>query len=154
MKFLENNTVVWVNGTFDVLHRGHIELFKHAKSLGDFLIVGTDTDRRITQLKGKNRPINTLENREAMLRSIRYIDIVTHYDSDTELRECIKMCSANIMVIGEDYIDKHIIGADLFDKIVMNPSDSLSTDYVRSLDPEMYGQANTLKDRGYFQGKK
>ena len=117
MKFLENNTVVWVNGTFDVLHRGHIELFKHAKSVGDFLIVGTDTDRRITQLKGKNRPINTLENREAMLRSIRYIDIVTHYDSDTELRECIKMCSANIMVIGEDYIDKHIIGADLFDKI-------------------------------------
>ena len=109
MRFLENNTVVWVNGTFDVLHRGHIELFKHAKSLGDFLIVGTDTDRRITQLKGKNRPINTLENREAMLRAIRYIDIVTHYDSDTELRECIKMCSASIMVIGVDYVDKHII---------------------------------------------
>jgi len=61
---------VWVNGCFDVLHRGHIELFKYAKSLGDFLIVGIDDDDRIKSFKGKNRPINTLQDRAVTLYKV------------------------------------------------------------------------------------
>ena len=59
---------VWTNGCFDVLHRGHIELFKYAKSLGDYLVVGIDTDERVKASKGSSRPFNTLEDRMALYR--------------------------------------------------------------------------------------
>ena len=62
---------VWTNGCFDVLHRGHIELFKYAKSLGDKLIVGVDSDDKVKKDKGKDRPINNLEDRTEMLLSIK-----------------------------------------------------------------------------------
>ena len=71
---------IWVNGCFDILHRGHIELFKYAKSLGDHLVVGIDSDDRIRTSKGVNRPVNNLEDRIEMLRSIRYIDDVVWFD--------------------------------------------------------------------------
>ena len=63
---------VWTNGCFDILHPGHIELFKVAKSLGDRLIVGVDTDLKVKADKGANRPINNLEYRKAMLESVSY----------------------------------------------------------------------------------
>ena len=62
----KDKKVVWVNGCFDVLHRGHIELFKYAKSQGDYLVVGIDTDDRIKRCKGDNRPFNKLEDRVIM----------------------------------------------------------------------------------------
>ena len=67
---------VWTNGCFDVLHRGHIELFRYARTLGDELIVGIDTDEKVRNDKGKNRPINNLHDRMFMLQSIQYIDKV------------------------------------------------------------------------------
>ena len=66
--------IIWTNGCFDILHRGHIELFKYAKSLGDKLIVGVDSDKKVRKDKGKGRPINNLEDRVEILRSIKYID--------------------------------------------------------------------------------
>ena len=62
---------VWVNGTFDVVHRGHIELFKFAKSQGNYLTVGIDTDRRIRENKGEGRPINTQLDRKYFLEAIK-----------------------------------------------------------------------------------
>ena len=65
---------VWTNGCFDILHRGHVEMFKFAKSLGDELIVGLDTDEKIKESKGSDRPFNNLEDRELVVASIRYVD--------------------------------------------------------------------------------
>ena len=83
--------IVWTNGCFDILHRGHIELFKYAKSLGNRLIVGVDTDEKVKLDKGKNRPINNIGDRVTMLESIRYIDEVVWFDSTDGLRNLIKL---------------------------------------------------------------
>ena len=101
---------VWTNGCFDILHRGHIELFKYAKSLGDYLVVGVDTDDRVRASKGAPRPINNLEDRIEMLESIRYIDEVVSFDIDSELETQILLSGASIIVVGSDYKNKKVIG--------------------------------------------
>tara|TARA_R100000406_G_scaffold88247_1_gene73471 strand:+ start:26 stop:421 length:396 start_codon:yes stop_codon:yes gene_type:complete len=105
------NRRVWVNGCFDVLHRGHIELFKYAKSQGNYLVVGIDSDERIKKLKGASRPVNILEDRMEMLRSIKYIDDVVWFDSESELDTQIFSSGAEIMVVGSDYRNKKVIGS-------------------------------------------
>ena len=72
---------VWTNGCFDILHRGHIELFKHAKSLGHELYVGIDSDEKVKADKGWDRPYNNQEDRKVMLESIKYIDKVGDFES-------------------------------------------------------------------------
>ena len=108
-------TRVWVNGCFDVIHRGHIELFRYAKAQGDYLIVGLDKDSRISESKGVSRPINKLEDRVFVSQSIKYIDEVVSFGSDTELEEQIKLASPDIMVVGDDWKNKIIIGGHLVD---------------------------------------
>ena len=103
---------VWTNGCFDVLHRGHIELFKYAKSRGDKLIVGVDSDKKVRKDKGKGRPINNQEDRIEMLRSIKYIDEVWCFNSTEELRDVIKINKPDIMVIGSDWKGKPVIGEE------------------------------------------
>ena len=73
-------SLVWTNGCFDVLHRGHFELFKHAKSLGDTLIVGIDADKKVKNDKGTDRPVNNQEDRKFALESIKYIDEVVIFN--------------------------------------------------------------------------
>ena len=103
--------IVWTNGCFDILHRGHIELFKYAKSLGDYLVVGVDDDERVKAYKGEGRPVNTLEDRIEMLESIRYIDEVRSFDIDCELDSQVLLSDAEIMVVGSDYRNKKVIGS-------------------------------------------
>ena len=110
--------VVWTNGCFDILHRGHVELFKYAKSLGDCLVVGVDDDERVRASKGDDRPINTLEDRVEMLRSIKYIDEIRWFDVDSELETEILLSNAEIIVVGSDYKDKKVIGSHLVDEVV------------------------------------
>ena len=109
---------VWTNGCFDILHRGHIELFRYAKSLGDELVVGIDTDAKVMLDKGKDRPINNLQDRMYMLQSIKYIDKVIPFDSTKDLEKTIKWYRPNIMVIGSDWKDKDVIGSFFTDKLV------------------------------------
>jgi D-beta-D-heptose 7-phosphate kinase/D-beta-D-heptose 1-phosphate adenosyltransferase len=111
---------VWVNGTFDVLHPGHIKLLEFAKQQGDYLMVGLDTDERIQQLKGPDRPIHTLEHRMFAIRSIKYVDDVVAFSSDDELRDIMSSYKPNIHVIGSDYVGKKfkIIGLGIPDDIV------------------------------------
>ena len=109
---------IWTNGCFDILHRGHIELFKYAKSLGDKLIVGVDTDEKVKLDKGKSRPINNIGDRVVMLESIRYIDEVVWFDSTEGLSNLIKTIHPNIMVIGSDWKGKPVIGQEYTDKLV------------------------------------
>jgi len=94
---------VWTNGCFDILHPGHIELFKVAKSLGNRLIVGVDTDLKVKLDKGTNRPINNLEYRKAMLEAIRYIDIVLPFGSRQELEQSIQLYRPDILLIGGEF---------------------------------------------------
>jgi len=114
-------TKVWINGTFDVLHLGHIKLLEKGASLGDFLIVGVDSDRRVSELKGETRPINKLVSRITLLESIKYVDRVVTFDSDEELETLIKTIRPQIMVIGDDYKDKRIIGKEYINEIVFFP---------------------------------
>ena len=109
---------VWTNGCFDVLHRGHIELFRYAKSLGDELVVGIDTDEKVKLDKGKNRPINNLQDRMYMLQSIKYIDKVIPFDSTEDLRKTIRWYQPDLMVIGSDWKGKDVIGREFSDKLV------------------------------------
>ena len=103
--------VVWTNGCFDILHRGHIGLLKYAKSLGDYLVVGVDDDKRIKASKGKDRPFNCLEDRVEMLRSIRYVDDVVEFNCDSELDTQVLLSGAEIIVVGSDYENKKVIGS-------------------------------------------
>ena len=109
---------VWTNGCFDILHRGHIELFKYAKSLGDELIVGIDTDEKVKKDKSKDRPINNLQDRIYMLQSIKYIDRVIPFDSTEDLRKTIRWYQPDLMVIGSDWKGKDVIGREFSDKLV------------------------------------
>jgi D-beta-D-heptose 7-phosphate kinase/D-beta-D-heptose 1-phosphate adenosyltransferase len=106
-----------VNGTFDILHRGHIEMLEYAKSLGDQLLVCIDTDRRVTELKGPTRPINNQQDRAFILQSLKCVDIVEFFDSTEELIEIIEMYKPDIMVKGSDYIGKPIVGESLCKEI-------------------------------------
>ena len=79
------NRRVIVNGTFDILHRGHIEMLNYARSLGDYLLVCIDSDRRVKELKGDSRPINRQEDRKYHLDNIKAIDAVWLFDTADEL---------------------------------------------------------------------
>lgn len=107
---------IFVNGTFDILHCGHLELLAYARSLGDFLYVGIDSDRRVKELKGATRPINNQQERFTMLEAIRYVDRVYIFDTDNDLRNLIKDC--DIMVKGDDYRGQPIVGEEVCKQIV------------------------------------
>lgn len=108
---------VWVNGCFDILHPGHIELFKVAKSLGDRLIVGVDEDQKVRTDKGIDRPINTLSFRKTMLESIKYIDLVLPFGSRQELEDLIELYSPDILLVGGDWRDGDVVGRDFAKKV-------------------------------------
>ena len=108
---------IWVNGTFDVLHRGHIELLRYCSGWGR-VRVGIDSDKRIKLLKGNSRPVNVFDDRKILLESLKYVNSVVEFDSDQELEDRIKEWGAKTMVIGSDYKDKKIIGSHLFDRII------------------------------------
>lgn len=109
---------IWVNGCFDVLHRGHLEMLKYAKSLGDYLIVGIDADWRVSNAKGDSRPFNNQQDRKFLLESIKFVDKVIIFETDPELRGLIYSLSPITMVIGSDYKDKDVIGSEYAKKVV------------------------------------
>lgn len=99
---------VVVNGTFDIIHPGHLALLNYAKSLGDFLIVAIDADERVKQLKGSSRPINNQYERKLLLENLKAVDQVQVFASNEELVDIIKNCA--IMVKGSDYKGKSVLG--------------------------------------------
>ena len=102
---------IWVNGAFDILHIGHIKLLKHAAAMG-YLRVGIDTDDRIKELKGPTRPFNCFKDRKEMLESLRFVDEVVGFSSEQELIDQIKLYQPDVMIVGSDYRDKRVIGAE------------------------------------------
>ena len=107
---------IFTNGCFDVLHRGHLELFEYAKSLG-YLYVGVDSDAKVKLDKGKDRPYNKLEDRIKMLRSLRSIDEVHSFNDTQGLEDLIKEISPDILVIGSDWRGKKVVGTQYATKL-------------------------------------
>jgi rfaE bifunctional protein nucleotidyltransferase chain/domain len=106
-----------VNGTFDILHRGHVEMLEYAKSLGDHLLVCIDTDTRVKQLKGQHRPINSQADRAYMLQSLKCVDAVWTFADEGELEYILETYQPDIMVKGSDYEYKPIVGEHLCKQI-------------------------------------
>lgn len=108
---------IFVNGTFDILHPGHVQLLNYARSLGDSLIVAIDSDRRVQELKGASRPINSEDDRKFMLENLRSVDTVWFFDSDQELEDICRLYNP-VMVKGSDYRGRHIVGQQYCKEIV------------------------------------
>lgn len=101
-----------VNGSFDIVHFGHLKLLEYARSyLDSFVYVLIDSDRRIKELKGHTRPINNQIERKFLLESLRFVDRVDIFDSDQELEHLIKIFEPDVMVKGSDYKGKSVIGS-------------------------------------------
>jgi rfaE bifunctional protein nucleotidyltransferase chain/domain len=101
---------VIVNGSFDILHVGHIKLLEYAATFGAVLVL-IDSDRRIKELKGPSRPVNGLYERITLLRALKSVDEVEAFDSDLELENLIREYTPDIMVKGSDWKGGSIIGA-------------------------------------------
>lgn len=102
---------IFVNGCFDVLHVGHIYLLEYAKSLGDYLVVAIDSDERVKQLKGCNRPFNNQEDRKIMLQALKFVDFVFIFNTENELNNLICRLNPDIMVVGSDWKHKEVVGS-------------------------------------------
>lgn len=114
-----NFKLVFTNGCFDILHRGHIESLKFAKSQGDKLVVGVNSDSSVGKLKD-GRPINSVSDRISLLASCEYVDYVIVFEEDTPL-ELIKKIVPDVVVKGEDYKEKDIIGHGIVPEIKRCP---------------------------------
>ena len=126
---------VWVNGCFDILHRGHFELFNYAKSLGDRLIVGIDTDEKVAKDKGPDRPYNNIDDRVYALNSLQAINLTYIFNSREELIQLIKKTSPDILVVGSDWKGKEIVGGKHAKEIIyFNRIKNYSTTNILSYD--------------------
>jgi len=109
---------VMVNGTFDILHRGHIEMLNYAKSKGDYLLVAIDTDRRVSELKGPTRPVNNQEDRKFHLENLKAVDQVLFFDSKEQLIDIMKSYKPDVYVKGSDWQGKSVEAANHCDEII------------------------------------
>ena len=99
---------VFVNGTFDILHRGHLELLRYAKRLG-YVYVGIDTDECVREKKGPSRPIHNQEDRKFFLENLKSVDEVIFFSSEDEFEELIKSLHPDIIIVGSDWKEKSTI---------------------------------------------
>ncbi len=104
--------IVFTNGCFDLLHRGHIEYLMKATTLGDYLIIGLNTDKSVRKLKGNSRPIIDETSRAMILASLRYVDTVILFDEPTP-EKLIGQILPDVLVKGADYCPEEIVGYDL-----------------------------------------
>ena len=111
-EYLKNKKIVFTNGCFDILHAGHVKYLQEAKSYGDILIVGLNSDKSIKRLKGKDRPINSFEDRACVLGGLESVDFIIEFDDDTPI-ELIKAIKPDVLVKGGDYKDKGVVGSDI-----------------------------------------
>jgi D-glycero-beta-D-manno-heptose 1-phosphate adenylyltransferase len=108
----KDQKVVFTNGCFDILHRGHVEYLAKAASLADIMVVGLNTDSSVTRLKGSKRPVQDETSRAMILASLSFISKVVLFDEDTPY-ELIKFIQPDILVKGSDYKAEDIVGYDI-----------------------------------------
>ncbi len=124
--------VIFTNGCFDIIHRGHLDLLKFCKGNGNTVIVGLNSDDSIKRLKGESRPINNETDRKYILESLRFVDKVIVFEEDTPYN-LIKQIKPDLIVKGGDYKPDHVIGNDLCEVTIF--------EYV-----EGYSTTKTIKD--------
>ena len=112
----DGKKIVFTNGCFDILQSGHIAYLKEAKSFGDILVVGLNSDDSVRKLKGKDRPINNQDDRLFVLKNIACVDFVIIFDEETPYN-LINKIKPDILVKGGDYKDKEIVGSDIVDDV-------------------------------------
>lgn len=115
---IKNKKIVFTNGCFDILHSGHIKYLEKAKSYGDILILGINSDRSVRKLKGENRPINNQNDRAYVLASLEFVDYVVIFDDDTPI-SLIKLIHPEILVKGGDYKGKDVVGQDIAKELIL-----------------------------------
>jgi rfaE bifunctional protein nucleotidyltransferase chain/domain len=106
----KNEKIVFTNGCFDILHRGHLEYLLQAAALGHRLVIGLNSDESVSRLKGPSRPVNKIDDRAFALASLRCTDLIVPFEEDTPL-ELIEFLQPNILVKGGDYTIESIVGA-------------------------------------------
>lgn len=107
--------VVFTNGCFDLIHRGHVDYLSRARDLGDILVVGLNSDASVKRLKGNSRPISNEASRASVLAAFGFIDYVVVFEEDTPLR-LIEAIIPDILVKGGDYNHDNVVGADFVEK--------------------------------------
>jgi rfaE bifunctional protein nucleotidyltransferase chain/domain len=108
----EGKVVVFTNGTFDILHRGHVDYLSRARRMGDVLVVGLNSDASIRRIKGNGRPINPVADRAAVLASLAAVDYVCVFSEDTPYR-MIGVLEPDVLVKGADWRKDDIVGREL-----------------------------------------
>jgi rfaE bifunctional protein nucleotidyltransferase chain/domain len=119
---------IWLNGCFDVLHHAHFKMIEFASTFGEIIVIGIDSDRRVKELKGNDRPFHSEEERKYNLERIKGVGKVVIFDSSELLEQIIKSYAPDIFVIGSDYKGKPIIGEQYAKSIVyFNRMEDFST---------------------------
>jgi len=118
--------VIFTNGCFDILHRGHFELLKYCRSLGTIVIVGLNNDKSVKKLKGESRPFFSEQDRKFALECCKYVDHVMVFEEETP-HGLIKKIKPDIIVKGGDYKEEEVVGRDLADVKIFNFIEGYST---------------------------
>ena len=108
----EGKTIVFSNGCFDILHRGHVEYLSKAADLGDILIIGLNTDASVKRIKGPSRPVNDEKARAVVLAALEFVDAIMFFEEDTPYN-LIKNVQPDVLVKGKDYKAEDIVGYDI-----------------------------------------
>ncbi|ADG72612.1 D-glycero-beta-D-manno-heptose 1-phosphate adenylyltransferase [Brachyspira murdochii] len=114
----ENKKIVFTNGCFDILHRGHVQYLQKARELGDLLVLGLNSDNSVKRLKGNDRPINNETDRAIVLSALECINYISIFDEDTPL-ELIKIVKPDILVKGGDYKIEDVVGREFSKETVL-----------------------------------
>lgn len=109
---MHDESIVFTNGVFDLVHRGHISLLKYCHSLGGKVVVAIDSDARVKETKGEFRPINSQEDRKLLLESIRYVDQVVIFNTKEELQRLHRSLKPRIFVKGSDWSSEKLRETD------------------------------------------
>ncbi len=120
--------VVFTNGCFDIVHRGHLELLKYCSTLGK-VVVGLNSDQSVKKLKGSNRPFFSQEDRKFMLQSLKYVDQVIIFNQETPL-QLIENLRPDFIVKGGDYSPEQVAGNEISQVIIFDYIDGYSTTKV------------------------
>ena len=140
----QKKTIVFTNGCFDVLHRGHIEYLKFCRQQGDVVVLGLNSDNSVRMLKGPGRPINNQDDRAALLAAMEMIDYVTLFDEPSVLNLITKV-RPDVLVKGEDWVVKGVVGREFVESyggkvtlapLVENKSSSATIEKIISLETE------------------
>ena len=108
----QDKKIVFTNGCFDIIHKGHIDYLSKAADLGDIFIIGLNSDNSVTRLKGLGRPLQNLDSRSVILASMFFVNAIIAFEEDTPL-ELINFIQPDVLVKGADYKEDEIVGSDI-----------------------------------------